>query len=292
MAPSTVSRLFKQRHIIETTLTQYHNVNRKRVIRASKPLDQVNTSILDFYRRCSKKHIAVTGPLLQTKAKEIGDALGLKFSASNGWLHSFTERHGIRLKHSSKKTRTSVEADVDSDNLNVGPNWIKTLSDTLANYSRNDIFSSIKMGLFYRQLPMEPLLQKDGLAQTGYLADERFSVLLCYSANGEKLAPLVVTSDGQKSSEETGLQTQHSQVTWKTNTYSWLLGNQIVEWLHGLDSYMGTQQRKIALFVEEGDCPAEIEFTNMKLVFLPPRAVCTVDFCIRITRLHLLHAPH
>ena len=50
----------------------------------------VSYTHLDVYKRQP-----LSGPIIQEKAREIAGKLNTGFSASNGWLDRFKQRHGI-----------------------------------------------------------------------------------------------------------------------------------------------------------------------------------------------------
>jgi hypothetical protein len=59
--------------------------------------------------------IPITGPMFQTKAKEIAQRLHAEnFQASNGWLESFRIRHNINFRFlSGESAAGDMEAEKD-----------------------------------------------------------------------------------------------------------------------------------------------------------------------------------
>jgi hypothetical protein len=71
--------------------------------------------------------IPVTGPMLQSKAKEITLRLHIEnFQASNGWLKSFRARHNINFRSLSGES-----AGVD---LEQAENWKSKLNHVVSKY--------------------------------------------------------------------------------------------------------------------------------------------------------------
>ena len=60
--------------------------------------DEIEKTLLDWFRKVRSRNIPVTGPMLQEKARQVADALSLSqedFKATNGWLDRFKNRNGI-----------------------------------------------------------------------------------------------------------------------------------------------------------------------------------------------------
>ncbi|GBM23163.1 hypothetical protein AVEN_147080-1 [Araneus ventricosus] len=56
----------------------------------------INEAVLEWFKTVRAKKIPVSGPMIQHKAKELADALGIEnFSASDGWLERFRIRNNI-----------------------------------------------------------------------------------------------------------------------------------------------------------------------------------------------------
>ena len=59
-------------------------------------------------------------------------------------------------------------------------------------YELKDVFNADETGLFFRGLPERSLVVKKGERKGGKKAKERITLLLCCSATGEKLEPLIL----------------------------------------------------------------------------------------------------
>jgi hypothetical protein len=97
--------------------------------------------------------ISVTGPVLQSKAKETALRLHAEhFQASNGWLESFRACHNINFRSLSGES-----AGVD---LEAAEDWKSKLKQVVSEYPPQNQFNADETGLFYRQIPRKSLVQK------------------------------------------------------------------------------------------------------------------------------------
>jgi hypothetical protein len=76
--------------------------------------------------------------------------------------------------------------------MEAAKEWKSKLQNLLNEYPPENQFNADETGLFYRQMPRKSLVQKGGRCKGGKLSKERLSVLMCCSATGEKLRPLVI----------------------------------------------------------------------------------------------------
>lgn len=63
--------------------------------------EEIDNTLVDWFRKARSKNMPITGPMLQEKAMQIAKALDVspeEFKASNGWLDCFKHRNGIKVK--------------------------------------------------------------------------------------------------------------------------------------------------------------------------------------------------
>jgi len=120
------------------------------------------------------------------------------FKASDGWLSSFKDRHGIVFK--------SVQGEAAAVNLERVEEWRHdVLRDLLIQYPPQDIFNVDETGLFWRLLPDKTMTFKGNLLNlhisTTFLGDkcsggkrskERITVLVGSNMDGSEKVPLLV----------------------------------------------------------------------------------------------------
>ena len=158
--------------------------NRKRKLRKTSN-EEINLAVWEFFKLCRSKNIPVSGPMLQAKAKDITNELGIsEFNASNGWLESFRSRNNINFR--------SLCGESASADCNAAEDCKAKLTEFVKDYPPENQFNADETGLFFRQLPTKSLVSKNEKCFGGKMPKERITVLLCCSVTGEKLKPLVI----------------------------------------------------------------------------------------------------
>ncbi|XP_033231713.1 tigger transposable element-derived protein 6-like [Belonocnema kinseyi] len=162
VAKSTVGNIGKNRSEVLRAWNKNCCSERKRKLRKTGN-EELNNFVFEFFCKCRSIDISVSGPMLQSKAKEIAEKLGIeKFQASNGWLESFQRRHNINFPILCGE---SAAADLAPENQ----------------------FNADEFELLYRQMSRKSLVVKGEKCAGGKLAKERLTVLACCSSTGEKL---------------------------------------------------------------------------------------------------------
>ncbi|GBN66010.1 Tigger transposable element-derived protein 6 [Araneus ventricosus] len=135
-----------------------------------------------LFKTVRAKKIPVGGPMIQHKAKELADALGIEnFSTSKGWLGRFRIRTNIAFQ--------SLCGEAADANPSLYEDWQERLPLLLAGYNDENIFNMDKTALFFRALPNKSMIQKSEEARGGKIPQERFTISFCVSAAGEKENP-------------------------------------------------------------------------------------------------------
>lgn len=218
---------------------------------------------MEWFKMVRAKKIPVSGPMIQHKAKELADALGIEnFSASNGWLDRFRIRNNITFR-----SLCGEAADVD---LSLCEDWQERLPLLLAGYDDRDIFNMDETALFFRSLPNKSMMQKSEEARGGKIPKERLTISFCVSAAGEKEKPLIIWRS-QRPRCFKGKDLNCLGVSWYSNQKAWMTSFIFEDWLVNFDKKMRNQDRKILLVLDNAACHAHgTQLTNIKLLYLPP----------------------
>ena len=79
-------------------------------------------------------------------------------------------------------------------------------------------FNADETAMFYRQLPRKSLVFKGELCKGGKFAKDRLSIILCCSATGEKLKPLVIGNAARpRAFKQNSVTPDNLPVTWEHN---------------------------------------------------------------------------
>ncbi|KAL3698729.1 hypothetical protein R1sor_012805 [Riccia sorocarpa] len=130
----------------------------------------------------------LTDILLLEKASTLAKHLNLNdFSASNGWLSRFKQRHDIRMVTLHGEGDDACEEGVNIARCNLP----KLITDE--GYEPRDVFNFDETGLFYRQKPQRTLVTRAVSGQKKH--KDRITLGVCVNADGsERWMPVVITT--------------------------------------------------------------------------------------------------
>ncbi|GBN40626.1 Tigger transposable element-derived protein 6 [Araneus ventricosus] len=223
----------------------------------------INEAVSEWFKTVRAKTIPVSGAMIQYKAKELADALGIEnFSSSNGWMDRFRIRNNITFR-----SLCGEAADVDPS---LCEDWQKRLPLLLAGYDDEDIFEIDETALFFRALPNKSMIQKSKEARGEKIPKEGLTISFCVSAAREKEKPLVIWRC-QKRRCFKGKDLNRLAVSWYANKKAWMASSIFEEWLVNLDKKLRNRARKVLLVLDNATCHAHgAELKNVKLLILPP----------------------
>lgn len=249
----------------ETVINQWENGTdgKRKILHAKRSLFcDLNDRVYEWFCSARSKNIPISGKLIQEKALTIALEMNNDdFMASNGWLQKFQARHNIKCTILSGES-----AEVDPD---VVEDWSKRLANISAGYELRNIFNCDETGLFFRLLPSRSLVEKGQTCHGGKKSKERFTVLLCASATGEKIKPVVIG----KSKNPRSFKAYHKNnlhVHYESNRKAWMTTEIFTAFLKRLNNFMRIQGRKILLFVDNCSSHPKIHLSNIQIAFFPP----------------------
>lgn len=235
--------------------------------------DMINNKVLDFFVKCRATNIRVTGRMLQTKAKDAARHYSVdNFQASNGWLQGFLSRNNISLR--------VISAASAAVGLTSAAEWRIKLPYLSKGFSPENQFNANQTELFYRQASRRSYLQNGHCCAGGKSSRDRLSVLLCCSATGEKLKPLVVgnASSHLQTFNNASIDVNNLPVTWRSSRGSRMTLEIFDDWLLSINQQMQTANRKILLVVDNaGNHKTSAKLSNITIKFLPPNLTSEVQ---------------
>lgn len=152
ISPSTVSGFKKQRESLKDIENLNSKILKKR--KAIKPVHnaELEKALIMWFNEKRLLGEPVSGPLIREKALILNEQLNGsdKFTASNGWLGKFKDRHGIRqLSMQGEKLSADVDAAIE---------FSFRFQDVIENnYDLSLIFNADESGIYWRRLPQVTL---------------------------------------------------------------------------------------------------------------------------------------
>lgn len=120
IAPSTLNSIMAKKKAIREQAEKCGRSCTKRKTGKESSYSQLETILISWYQQARAANIPINGTVIREKAKQIAAKIGEdSFTASNGWITRFKDRHGIVYKKSASKEnddrwrRLVVEPDVD-----------------------------------------------------------------------------------------------------------------------------------------------------------------------------------
>uniref|UniRef100_A0A8C4RAS8 HTH CENPB-type domain-containing protein n=1 Tax=Eptatretus burgeri TaxID=7764 RepID=A0A8C4RAS8_EPTBU len=220
-------------------------------------LERLNALLFEWYQVA-----AVDGPvtrkMIKKKARLLIHEMNIKFAPSNKWVTLWKARYNVHLPNVPKEL-PKVEANLPVD----------CSHDFLAlckGYEKENIFAACETGLLFRDLPLSSLEAKVRNSKKGGNATDRVTVLLCCSAAGEKLDPVIV---GKSSRFHSRMNNSTIPVTYESHDKAWMTSPVFSLWLEKLNNKMQLQSRKIIVFLNECLVHSVECLSNVKLAFIP-----------------------
>ena len=117
--------------------------------------------------------------------------------------------------------------------------WKRHLAAVVEGYTIEDQFNADETAVFYQQLPRKSLVFKGESYKGGKFPKERLSIMLCCSASGEKLKPLVFGNAARpRAFKQNSVTPDNLPVTWKHNKKVWMTMAVFEDWLNQFNETM------------------------------------------------------
>jgi hypothetical protein len=146
LPPSTLNTIFAKKKEIRDQADKCGTSAKKRKTGKVSTYKELENVLFAWYHQARESGIPVDGKILREKSLKIAATIGIeKFSASNGWISRFNQRHGLVFK---KLARESAAVDTNATDL-----WFERLLKLLEGYEPRDIYNADEMGLFFNCLP-------------------------------------------------------------------------------------------------------------------------------------------
>ena len=199
---------------------------------------------------------------MQSSISIFGKAFGITdFVPSNGWITHWKRRFNISFKKISGEGASCTPEMVSP--------WKETsLPTLLSNYDLKDIYNTDEFGLFHQMHPEKSLHLKKEQCIGGKQSKVKITGMAVSNALGDKISIFLV-SKLVKPCCFKGIKKKPCRN--RAQKKSRMTSDLFEEWVHELDHKFQSEDRKIALIVD--NCPAHPGINDLKaleLVFLPP----------------------
>lgn len=188
IAKSTVCSIKgKSRKIIERVANTIKPTKKCTLKKAEQP--EMEILLYKWFLAQRERNMPVSGDMIKQKALSLSASLNdVNFKASDGWLHRFKERYGVRLlKITGEKLSSQPEL--------INPFKVK-LRRVIEEYDLNEhqLYNADETGLYWQLLPDKTFVSVAEKTAPGLkIAKRRVTFLGCTNASGlHKVKPLLI----------------------------------------------------------------------------------------------------
>ena len=242
------------------------NLSAKKARRVKFP--QLEKQLVDFVQKHEGDAI-ITDDIMLEKARSLRADLKIEPSQcklSNGWLHSFKKRNGLR-SHGLHGEGGSV----DEHAKELAQVELQELIDS---YEPRNVFNFDETALFYRLPPNRTLasVKKNGKKKD----KERLTLGLCCNLDGtEKIKPLVI-GKSKKPRCFKNVDLDSKWMSYWSNNSAWMNTSIFIPWLKYFNLLM--HGRRVLLLVDNVSSHLKSpELQNVTVHYLPPNMTSAVQ---------------
>jgi len=255
-------------------------------------IEKTEKALILWIQELTQKRIPIDGELLKEKAIQFYNQLKyvepscslshierLKFSASNGWLVGFLQRHAL---HNLK-----IKGETASADETAAKNYCKVLAKVIEDgeYCPDQVFNADETGLFWKKMPSRTFITKSEKIASGFKAAKvRVTFLLCSNASGARmLKPLMINRSLHPRALK-GKNIAELPVHFMANKKAWVTTAAFITWFNDcfvpeVRQYMSDigLPFNVLLIVDNAPGHPCIEHPNVKVVFLPPNTTSLIQ---------------
>ena len=255
-------------------------------------IEKTEKALILWIQELTKKRIPVDGELIKEKSIRFYNQLkdlepscssshiGIpKFSASNGWLVGFLQRHAL---HNLK-----TKGEAASGDETAAKNYSKVLAKIVEDggYFPDQVFNADETGLFWKKMPSRTFIAKSEKTASGFkAAKDRVTFLLCSNASGARmLKPLMINRSLHPRALK-GKNVAELPVHFMANKKAWVTTAVFITWFNDcfvpeVKQYMTDMGLLFNVLLILDNAPGHpcIDHPNVKVVFLPPNTTSLIQ---------------
>ena len=154
---STLNSIFAKMDEIRQQVEKCGNACKKRKPGKESTFAELETVLFTWYQHARASNIPIEGSTLRENAKIIAAQLNIdNFSASNGWVSIFKDRHGLVFK--------KLDGDVAEVSVEITDARLESLPSLLEGYETRDVYNADETRLFSTCFLIETWRIKKNLA--------------------------------------------------------------------------------------------------------------------------------
>ncbi|GFQ84891.1 tigger transposable element-derived protein 1 [Trichonephila clavata] len=293
LGESTIRGLQKRAGEINKSSNCATNESAKRVSYSRNILiEKTEKALVLWIQELTQKRIPIDGELSKEKAirfynqvKDLEPSCSsshigrTKFSASNGWLAGFLQRHA---RHNLKIKGEAASAD-ETDAKNYSKVLVKIIED--GGYCPDQVFNADETGLFWKKMPAGTFIAKSEKTASGFkAAKDRVTFLLCSNASGARMLKPLMLNRSLHPRALKGKNIAELPVHFMANKKAWVTKAVFITWFN--DCFVPEVKQhmidmglpfNVLLIVDNAPGHPCIEHPNVKVVFLPPNTTSLIQ---------------
>lgn len=272
---ATVHDIRKNSDKIKSFCKTNENLKSKRQTLKFGENPKVDESLYAWFLQERDRHTPISGEILKEKARDFYRKITKKddFQASEGWLHKFKQRYGIRLLSTTGEKLSSDESAVEPYKERF-KHVIQEMDLT-----PDQVYNADESGLFWRLLPKKTFVHREEASAPGRkLAKDRVTFMPCSNASGtHKMTMLVIG----KAKNPRAFKNVKLPVDYMNQSKAWMNKSIFTEWFNELfkpsvKRFLKEQKLPQKALLILDNCPGhpdENELNsadNIRVMFLPP----------------------
>lgn len=250
-----MSYMLKKRAQFELVATEGRDHKKVRTVKCP----EVDLALANWFLYCQTRRCRLPGDLVRHKARVLYDLLAPQLSEdstrslpqfSNGWMHSFMNRHSFSLKrskgHIGDHTARMVEEFDGRPKFARETSVISTpdhLKAAIVGQRPENVYYLHETRLFYAMSPDRQALP------TGHCPDKKLTMVLAVNGDGsDRLSPILVGPHALPPVDR--MNDEERSYQFACNHKAWIPPTLLRKWLLALDWRMRVSDRHIVLIVD------------------------------------------
>ena len=255
---STITVIKAAKTKLRDFVVNSEGVNDGRQTMKSSADEKLDKALFTWFTQERHRGTPLSGPIVKEKAmwfhQQLHTDVSQTFSASEGWLHRWKKRHGIR--------QLSIQGEVlSSRGIDVEP-FKQELAEWMIEHDigPEQLYNADETGLYWKMMPSKTLAGAGEEKASGFKkVKDRVSILACVNAAGTHKLPLLLIGKSQNPRCFKHVNKDRLPVTYRAQSNTWMTATIFQDWFK-------------TVFVPKVK-------THLESLGLPLRALLLIDNC-------------